>query len=172
MAQRTRTEAIDAYVSQVQRFISCVSRDILRTHGSYQAPNATLDVLLAGGRPVRLHGPARIQPRVRLRLRLAQVASPRGYWEAETAAYEYRLSDADDGEILAYHWQPEGQSHVQTPHLHLGAAAEIGRAALLAAHLPTGQVPVQDVLRLAIESFDVQPQRRDWNGVLRASSAT
>jgi hypothetical protein len=104
-----------------------------------------------------------------MRVRLTQAEPPRGLWDAQTAAYELRLSDGDDREILAYHWHPDGQSHVQAPHLHLGPGAEIGRAALQSAHLPTGAVPVQDVLRLMIESFGAEPARRDWDSVLRVT---
>jgi len=118
---------------------------------------------------VRLRGPQRIRLRVRLRLQLVQAEELRGHWQAEAAAYEYRLSDHDDREILAYHWHPDGQSETRTPHLHLGAAAEIGHAALLTAHLPTGHVAAQDVLRLTIESFDAEPLRRDWLRVFEAA---
>jgi hypothetical protein len=131
----------------------------------------SVDVLLGSGDPVRLSGPERIHLRVRLRVRITQIEPPRGLWEAQTAAYEYRLSDQDDREILAYHWHPEGQSHVQTPHLHLGPAAGVNRGALLTAHLPTGPVTLQDVLRLTVESFDAEPARRDWDRVLREAGS-
>ena len=55
----------------------------------------------------------------------------------------------------------------EAPHLHLGPAADIGRAALTTAHLPTGPVGLHQVLRLAIESFEVAPIRQDWDQVLR-----
>jgi hypothetical protein len=131
-----------------------------------------IDVMLADGEPIRRRGPERIHLRVRMRVRLTQSEPPRGLWEAETAAYDYRLSDQDDREIVAYHWHPEGQSHVRTPHLHLGPGAEIGRTALLRAHLPTGPVPIQDVLRLTIEGFNVEPARRDWDRVLQTTAVT
>ena len=127
---------------------------------------------LRSGEPVRLRGPERIRLRVRFRIRVTQADPPRGLWDAQTAAYEYRLSDESAREILAYHWHPEGPSQVQTPHLHLGPAAEVGRAALLAAHLPTGPVAIQEVLRLAVESFGVEILRRDWDQVLRATQPT
>jgi hypothetical protein len=126
-----------------------------------------VDVLLGQGEPIRLRGPQRIHLRVRMRVRLFQAEPPRGLWDTQTAAYDFRLSAQGDREIVAYHWHPEGQSHVQTPHLHLGPGAEIGHAALRQAHLPTGSVPIQDVLRLAIETFEVEPIRRDWDRVLR-----
>lgn len=128
-------------------------------------------VLLNRGEPVRLRGPERIHLRVRLRARVARIEA-NGLWEARTAAYEYRLSDGDDREILAYHFHPEGPSHVQTPHLHLGPAAEVGRVGLLAAHLPTDLVAIQEVLRLAVESFGVEVLRGDWDQVLRATQPT
>ena len=171
MAERTRIQAIHAYVSQLQRIVSCVSQDIVRAQGSYGNPNTPVALSLAGGRPVRLRGPQRIRLRVRLRLQLVQAEELRGHWQAEAAAYEYRLSDHDDREILAYHWHPDGQSETRTPHLHLGAAAEIGHAALLTAHLPTGHVASPDVLRLAIESFDAEPLRHDWPRVFEAAQA-
>lgn len=40
----------------------------------------------------------------------------------------------------------------------------------MAAHLPTGPVPLADVLRLAVESFQVEPLRRDWERVLTAAA--
>ena len=127
-------------------------------------------VALDRGEPVRLRGPGRIHLRVRLRVRLSRAEPPRGLWDATTAAYEYRVSDQDDREIVAYHWHPAGQSHVQTPHLHLGPGAEIGHAPLLRAHLPTGDVPIQDVLRLAIETFEAESAHHDWDRVPRAAT--
>jgi hypothetical protein len=91
--------------------------------------------------------------------------------EAEDT-YEYRLSDGDDREILAYHWHPDGASQVRTPHLHLGPAAEVGRRALTTAHLPTGRVGLGAMVRLAIEDFAVAPIRRDWNSVLSIAEAS
>jgi hypothetical protein len=80
--------------------------------------------------------------------------------------YQYTLRDIDGREIIAYHWHPEGRSHVTTPHIHLGPGAEMGRRDLARAHLPTGQVMLEDVLRFAITELGVRPLRRDWSEVL------
>jgi hypothetical protein len=94
------------------------------------------------------------------------------------AGYQYALYDADDREILAYHWHPEGSSHVTAPHLHLGAGAEVGRRDLASALPPTGQITLEDVLRFAITDLGVRPLRRDWSEILhrtrrnRAGSTT
>ena len=151
----------------LRRATSCVTPVIFTMSTIRRQPDVLVDVLVGRGEPVRLRGPERIHLRVRLRIQITQAEPPRGLWDAETAAYEYRLSDQDDREILAYHWHPEGQSHVERPHLHLGPAAEVGRTALLMAHLPTGPVGLHEVLRLAIESFEVAPIRSDWEPILR-----
>ena len=65
---------------------------------------------------------------------------------------------------MAYHRHPEGQSHVRTPHLHLGPGAEIGRTALLTAHLPTGAVAIQEAFKLAIETFQAEPDAETGTG--------
>jgi hypothetical protein len=166
VAGRSRHESITIYIGALQRATSCVTPQVYTTPGAYQSRSGLVDVLLGSGEPVRLRGPGRIHLRVRLRARVTQADPPRGLWDAETAAYEYRISDQDDREILAYHWHPEGRSHVETPHLHLGPAAEVGRTALLTAHLPTGPVGLHEVLRLALESFEVAPIRSDWEPIL------
>lgn len=171
MAERTDTEALKRHLQPLSRVVSCVTDRILSVPEFRRRRTDLVDVLLDEGRPVRLRGPERIHRRVRMRVRLLQAEPPRGLWEANTAAYEYRLSDRDDREIVAYHWHPEGQSQVRAPHLHLGPGAEVGRAALLTAHLPTGRVPVRDVLRLAIESLGAEPVRRDWEQVLPLRTA-
>jgi hypothetical protein len=33
-------------------------------------------------------------------------------------------------------------------------------------HIPTGRVALEDVIRLAVEEFHVEPRRADWNEVL------
>lgn len=151
----------------LRRATSCVTPVIFTRPTIRPQSDVLVNVLLGRGEPVRLRGPQRIHLRVRIRLRVAQAEPPRGLWGAQTAAYEYRLSDQDDREILAYHWHPDGQSHVRTPHLHLGPAAEVGRPSLTTAHLPTGSVGLHQVLRLAVASFEVAAIRQDWDQVLR-----
>ena len=66
--------------------------------------------------------------------------------------------------ILAYHWHPVGVSPVTAPHLHLGGQlmdVDVGKA-----HLPTGVVSLQAVLRLAIADLGVAPLRDEWREVL------
>lgn len=76
----------------------------------------------------------------------------------------------DGHEIIAYHWHPNqtdpGGRVVAFPHLHLRYGAQVGRKQLQKAHLPTGRVAVEDLLRIAITEFGVSPLRNDWEDIL------
>jgi hypothetical protein len=73
--------------------------------------------------------------------------------------------------VFSYQWHPGGRSPVTWPHLHLGAGAEVGRTELASAHLPTGRVSIEEVLRLAITELGVEPLRDDWREVLERTQA-
>jgi hypothetical protein len=91
-------------------------------------------------------------------------------WQTRTIGYQYQLDDADGCEIVAYHWHPRGQSHVATPHLHLGAALGQLRPEMTRAHLQTGAVTPVAVLALAVEQFGVVPRRADWAAVFERTA--
>ena len=67
---------------------------------------------------------------------------------------------------MAYHWHPTERSDVMFPHLHLGPGAKAEQSELMKAHLPTGGIALEDVLRLAIRDFAVRPRRRNWAEIL------
>jgi hypothetical protein len=121
---------------------------------------------LGDGVPVRLAGPGHLSMSVEIYFRVARDLDQRHRWEARTAGYMYALYDRSGREVLAYHWHPEGRSHITAPHLHLGAGAEVSRRDLADAHLPTGDIALEDVLRLAITDLGVRPLRRNWSDIL------
>ena len=81
-----------------------------------------------------------------------------------TAAYYYTLGVESGPENLGYHWHPF--SGVRFPHLHLSAGSGVDRDELHKAHLPTGRIALEQVVRLAIAEFAVEPLRPDWDEVL------
>lgn len=101
---------------------------------------------------------------------LEDKAAPRraDRWRAITTGYEYMFVDQLEREILTFHWHPRQRSHVTWPHLHIGCAV-LERSFISNAHIPTGRVALEQVLRLAIEDFRVEPKRTDWDRVLRLS---
>ena len=60
-------------------------------------------------------------------------------------------------EIVAFYWPPNQQSDITEPHLHLGPGGRDGYDRLQRAHVPTGLMRIQDVLKLAITDLGVEP---------------
>jgi hypothetical protein len=85
--------------------------------------------------------------------------------------YALEMSLQNQTELLAYHWHPNAPGEITIPHLHLSAAAQVRYAPLVKAHLPTGFVALQDVLRLAVDDLGVRPLRADWRTVLDETQA-
>lgn len=88
-------------------------------------------------------------------------------WRVSTVAYDYRLNDGGGKEILSWHWHPAPMKGPDHPHLHV-AAAKPGRHA----HLPTGRVSIESVLRLLLTDLGVPPthdHESDYVDVLDAS---
>ncbi len=102
---------------------------------------------------------------------VSDVARPRSErWQARTVGYQYRLEDRDGREIVAYHWHPQGPSHVAVPHLHLGAALGTIRPEMTKAHLETGMVAPSAIFTLAIEHFAVVVRRSDWASIFEKTA--
>jgi len=172
----------------VQAALSCVTRirpTISRRGFEPLPPEANAHAINIGEEAVPLAGPARIALSVQHYYRLTRSAPGRP-WRVTTAAYLYALDDEHGREILAYHWHPSlvGQDQVSYPHLHIGHGA-VDVALLDAAqrsrqhnalrqefhhlHLPTQRMALEDVIRLAIEQFRVEPARADWSRTLQES---
>lgn len=166
MTGRTPAEAVRAFRGALQQAVSCVTADVLTVGRGGYAPAPFAHLLQLPSRPVRLAGEVRIALTVNHWYHVVHDAGARRQWRVHTAGYLYALDNWDGREIIAYHWHPIGPSHVTTPHLHLGAGAGTLRRDLAQSHLPTGPIPLMDVLRLAIEAFAVRPLRPDWSEVL------
>jgi hypothetical protein len=112
---------------------------------------------------VRLAGERELRLRASLRYVIQREEPRQGSWVADVAGYEYELQDVFTQRILAYHWHPLGRSTITSPHLHTRQTIPID---LTRVHLPTGDVPLTAVLRLAIAELGVRPLRPDWANVL------
>lgn len=166
MAGNTPHAAFYNFLHPLQRALTCVSRDVI-DHGGGAYPVSLPKVLTLGkARPVVLKRPSRLHLSVLMQYRLVEAEGERGPWKVRTTAYFYEIDAADGREILSYHWHPEGRSSTVGPHLHLGAGAEVGRTDLAQCHFPTGRIGLEEVLRLVITSFGVEPLRGDWGDVL------
>jgi hypothetical protein len=94
-------------------------------------------------------------------------------------AYEYRLLDRHERELLVYHRQPgpafPGPDH---PHLHVSAAlaarvtaTAVREIALDKLHLVTECVTLAAFVRMLIDEFGVRSVRADWRPRLARADA-
>jgi hypothetical protein len=150
-------------LAPLRRSLSCVTdAQLLVSHsgGEVVALRLSRDPL-----PLRsTHVAGGLQLRLRHQYRFVEdpEAPVRSRWHVSTVAYDYRLSRHDSAELLSWHWHP--QTGLSTPHLH-AAVDHIGRRA----HLPTGRVSVESVLRLLLADLGVPSTREDWQAVLDAA---
>jgi hypothetical protein len=161
LSAREAREVGERVAAWLQQAVSCVSEAVLIRGRGRVAPDRGQSLTL-GGDAVRLRGTSRLALTVVLDFAFAQ--SDR--WEARLVGYSHEILYADGPMLLAYHWHPVGLSHVTTPHLHLGGS--LAGIDLSKAHLPTGVVPLQEILRFAIVDLGVEPLRGDWRAVLAA----
>jgi hypothetical protein len=84
-------------------------------------------------------------------------------WRVRSRAYAYYVLARERGEIIAFHWHPD-RGLVALPHAHfktLNDPFPMGKA-----HMPTGRISMEAVIRLLIDELAVEPLRRDWRSVL------
>lgn len=162
-------EAVEHSIRRLQTALSCVTRDVLTvSRGAYGDTTRVHALAFAGGRSVLL-GAARGTQRVRLdvKIQFRHVEARDGTWTASSAAYKYTVETNDGREVVAYHWHPDAHTPVTSPHVHLGSTV-LRQDGVLGhrAHVPTGRVPLQQVIRLAIAELGARPLREDWSDVL------
>jgi hypothetical protein len=90
------------------------------------------------------------------------VEGPNG-WRVHSRAYAYYVLAGAGREIIAFHWHP-GRGSVALPHAHfrtLNDPFPMGKA-----HMPTGRISLEALVRLLIDELAVEPLRRDWRRVL------
>jgi hypothetical protein len=169
VAGSTPHQAVENYLAPLRRALSCVTDAQLQITGRVPADEPHR-LTLGYGQPVALG--SGIALTAEQRYTIIEAEGERGPWKVSTASYIYSLDDAEEREIVAFHWHPAGRSSEVRPHMHLGSGAGLGYHVLCKAHLPTNRVALEDVLRLAIKDLAVEPRRDDWSDVLwRSQSA-
>lgn len=186
LASRTPNEALDDYVVRVQVALSCIVNVISFGSGSTPGKLHTLTLYALGqSRPnsirLRTHGwngelILRIVQRYDLQFQPDFLLSL--HFEVSTAFYHYQILDRDGGEIVVFHWEPDGRSPVGTPHLHVPAAGPVilpqpdgsrvagAKTHLSKLHLPTGRIGIEEIVELLVADFNVDPLLPNWREVL------
>lgn len=89
----------------------------------------------------------------------------------EVISYVYTVMTRGRIELMSYQWHPHGESDTDLPHVHIGPAMSRRDSVVRAGeahkiHLPTGEVSLSDVIRLAITELGVELRRDDWEPIL------
>ena len=166
MLGRTPAEAVAHYIDTMQQPVSCVTNAVVGVDGGYYVSDMPHTLSLNRRHPVRLAGTSRLWIAFRQYYRIVESELPRIRWTVIETGYEYSIMDADQREILAYHWHPTGRSSFISQHIHIGHGAFLTREELHTAHLPTGYVSLSDIIRLLIGDLRVTPRRSDWQSIL------
>ena len=163
---RSPSDAVNNYRHGIQRAISCVTTYVADVAGGYYPSPFPHRLTINNGQPVTLRGPSQFMFGLQQNYRVVESEQSGTRWGVDIVGYDYVVYDAEQREVLLYHWHPRGNSPVATPHLHLEQGANVSRPEVRDAHLPTGEVSLNAVLRVLIEEMGVQPRRPDWDSVL------
>lgn len=173
MPGRTPYRAVEAFLDPLRHALACLTRTkILVSPGGHEMLDHEHFWTLPGDRGyVDLRGPARLQLSCRMRYMIIRDERPDyGPFRVTTRGYLYSLRTTSRQVVVDYHWHPSGSSHEKTPHLHIGSA-QIGRDAVIseAHHLPTGRITVEEIIRMAIKEFEIEPYDENWRDTLDLS---
>ena len=163
---RTYAEAVANYQRGIQRAVSCVTRSVVDVAGGYYPSPAPHRLTMNSGLPVALGGSSRLMLRLQQFYRVDETGSPGVPWRVAILEYYYTVLNSAEQEVLLYHLHPRGSSSVTTPHLHLKQGAQVGHPEVRGAHLPTGAVSLNAILRVLIAEMGVSQLRPDWESIL------
>ena len=173
MPARRPAEAVNNFIELLQKAVSCVTDSVFTAGGGYHPTETPHILMLNSGDPVPLGGESRLSLSAIHHYRIVRAPDNPNLWAVSTAAYYYTLQDAQNREVIAYHWHPE-QAGVDFPHVHIRAKARVGPKDLHKYHLPTNRVTLEAVLRLALSELGVaarHQRRNDWASVLDETQA-
>jgi hypothetical protein len=156
---------VTAFGEAAQQAISYVTVARFLPEG-YRPTGEPYSGSLGRGLPVPLGRGSELSLKMALRYRIVPQAGPGGGWIVRIVGYIYALTDIAGAEFVAYQWDPHGRSPVTWPHLHLGPSLGPVPRRFMRAHLPTGPVVLQDIIRVAIADLGVVARRPDWESVL------
>lgn len=91
-----------------------------------------------------------------------------GQFKAYTCMYRYDIINALDqnSELLCYHWEPR-TSAATYPHMHIGFGVRDSYPPFNPKrHIPSGRVPIEDVIAFLINELRVEPLKHNWRDIL------
>jgi hypothetical protein len=163
--RRQVRDAVERHRSAAQRAIGCVSTATLIVRQAVSNHAHLRPVVLNNGEPAALNNDVLI--RVTYVIDTSTVVGT----GISVVGYGYTLLHDSGAEIVSYQWHPRTPESVPFPHVHFGPASVRPDSAvrpgdLHKVHFPTGYVSLEEVIRLAIVEFGVNPRRGDWATIL------
>ena len=162
MAGNSPYKAVQNFLDPLKEAISCITNSVIvqtAARGSYE-----LDAkyaLYVGNQTTPMFsvsGSSDLLVETSMNFRIIRDNRPNmGPFRVTITAYNYMIMDAEETEILAYHWHSE--AGLTYPHLHV---TKLGKKY----HLPTGRVSLEQVIRLLLNDFQVQPRKQHWSKIL------
>lgn len=175
MPGKSPYEAFQNFVDPFKRAIACVAVTKISHspdgNSKMDTPHG-LYVQTRDGGPIKLDGPAGLELRARLQYKIiADEREDYGPIRCTTLKYAYELRSSSGTSVLDYHWHPGGESHEESPHLHLGST-QLSEDAVLRSghHILTGRISLEAVVRMAIE-LGARPKFDDWDDRLTLAEA-
>jgi hypothetical protein len=156
---RTPAEAVEHYRGRTARLLACVTSEHVVV-SAYHAANPP--------HQLELSDLAKLRAPHLLRLSIGEHYEAREEadgWRVEIVGYNYAI-EHEGGDLVSYHWHPEGESPITWPHMHVGTDIQVGERWFGKVHLPTGVVGLERVVALAITELGAKPLRDDWERLI------
>jgi len=167
LAGNTASQAVVNFHDPMKEVLGCFLKGSVSNRLGSHASHVPHVFTIADGDPVKLAGQSQLSLAVTMHYRVVEDPRPDvGPFKVSTAKYIFELYDKAGRRVIGYHWHPDDEkSPFRSPHLHLGESLR-GPNLHHKAHLPTGRVSLEEVLKLAVYSFNVEPIRGDWEKIL------
>lgn len=157
MAGRTPRRAVENFLTPLCKAAAFVTSEVIYTG---QAAGSDVQLVTFRQSPARLNGPTGIGLTFAHYYTVIETDEPgRGPYRVHSEGYEYEFFGRDSNSIIAYHWHPEGRSHITWPHIHLPKTLAFDFSKV---HPPTGRISVEAVLRFALMDLGVTARRGNW----------
>jgi hypothetical protein len=166
---RIREQALTDYQRQIGRVLNCVAHAWAFTYQT--GPDEY--VLVSQDRNTRSNLLRLHRGRETLYLDASQRIQifDADNFRISTRRYIYVLWSARPNErIIDWHYHRR-QNNSFEAHLHVRDDAHTTNHYLVDRHIPTGRVPLEDVVRFAIQEVNIAPRSADWTETLDATEA-
>jgi hypothetical protein len=157
---RTARDAFNAYAEPLKAVFRCITTEPLRRIRLADQPNENgipLEHFFFANAPVRLKARQRNYAlHFDQYYRVVWIADS-DFYKVTTQSYSYVIEDGETKkELFVFHWHPH--SKVTAPHVHIGFGLQgHGLPIDNKAHIPTGRVPVEDIVSFLIHDLNVEP---------------